>query len=239
MTTDTNKPADRHAEGVLAGMPEAPAPPADEHAEEHFSEARAAKTCGVARSTIQHARKTGKFPHVYRNDKGWSIPLSDLIAAGFTPEKTGENPVSTPLPNRHPEGVLSGMPEAPAAPADEHAEEITLLRQQLQAAEREKAALEQRSAVAEAQLQAARERGDEHLKRAEQAEARLDQMLANQTAMALTLKDQQHLIGERLNQTPPEEPVPKPETVVEDVQATPPPPTPEPLGRRMRKWFGN
>ena len=49
--------------------------------------------------------------------------------------------------------------------------------------------------VAEAHAEAARQRGDEHLRRAEQAEARLDQMLANQTAMALTMKEQQYLVG--------------------------------------------
>lgn len=99
------------------------------------------------------------------------------------------------MPNPPADEVPTGMPEASAPPADRHAEELEGLRRQLADAIAEERNAHERAAVAEARAEAARERGDEHLRRAEQAEARLDQMLANQTAMALTMKEQQHLIG--------------------------------------------
>ena len=231
MNTLPSEPAD----AVPDGMPEASAHPA-----EVYSEAQAAKKAGVARSTIQYARKNGRLPGAKRGETGWMIPLTDLITAGFIPAEI--------LPKAPADEVPTDMPEASAPPADRHAEELERLRRQLTEAIAEKRDAQERAAVAEARAEAARERGDEHLRRAEQAEARLDQMLANQTAMVLMMKEQQHLIARAPeHDATPDEPadhstdVPPPSsapTLPEEPRTDAPEPETGTLGRRVRRWFG-
>ncbi|HPE35682.1 MAG TPA: helix-turn-helix domain-containing protein [Spirochaetales bacterium] len=68
-----------------------------------WSASEAARRCGVGRATIQRALSAGKFPNASKTDNGWTIPLEDLLAAGFRPDR----------------------PAPPDAPAREHDQEGT------------------------------------------------------------------------------------------------------------------
>lgn len=67
---------------MLAGAPARTLP-----ARPSWSAAEAARRCGVGRATIQRALESGKFPNALKDETGWSIPLGDLLAAGFTPDR--------------------------------------------------------------------------------------------------------------------------------------------------------
>lgn len=46
----------------------------------------AAQQCSVSRSTIRRYREQGKLPNAEKtSDRGWIVPVTDLIAAGLTP----------------------------------------------------------------------------------------------------------------------------------------------------------
>ena len=50
-----------------------------------WSAIEAARRCNVGRATIQRAIYAKRLPNAVRTDKGWRIPLTDLLAAGFKP----------------------------------------------------------------------------------------------------------------------------------------------------------
>jgi hypothetical protein len=98
---------------------------------------RAAAEVGVSRDTIKRHLKDGKFPNAFQNDrKVWMIPLTDLLAAGFTPSMhKGTDPVQTEsAPEESPSRVMQL----------EH--EIELLRVQLEAEKTLREAVERNSA---------------------------------------------------------------------------------------------
>ncbi|MBD8507008.1 helix-turn-helix domain-containing protein [Hoyosella sp. G463] len=52
-----------------------------------WSAAEAARRCNVGRATIQRALDGGKLPGAVKTEDGWQIPLEDLLAAGFKPDR--------------------------------------------------------------------------------------------------------------------------------------------------------
>ncbi|GGC64200.1 hypothetical protein IEU95_11540 [Hoyosella rhizosphaerae] len=52
-----------------------------------WSAAEAARRCGVGRATIQRALDGGRLPGAVKTEDGWQIPLEDLLAAGFKPDR--------------------------------------------------------------------------------------------------------------------------------------------------------
>lgn len=50
-----------------------------------WSVAEAARQCGVGRATVQRALQAGRLPNAEQGRRGWEIPVSDLIGAGFAP----------------------------------------------------------------------------------------------------------------------------------------------------------
>jgi len=60
-----------------------------------WSAAEAARRCSVSRTTIQRALEAGRFPNASKDEGGWSIPLGDLLAAGFKPDRPA--PPDTPV----------------------------------------------------------------------------------------------------------------------------------------------
>ncbi|MCW4354780.1 helix-turn-helix domain-containing protein [Hoyosella sp. YIM 151337] len=52
-----------------------------------WSASEAARRCGVGRATIQRALDGGKLPGAVKTEDGWQIPLEDLLAAGFKPDR--------------------------------------------------------------------------------------------------------------------------------------------------------
>lgn len=69
-----------------------------------LSVAAAARATGAARTTIQRALKEGRLPHAVQDGNAWSIPIEDLLAAGFTLQHQGRS-------------VNQERPAAPAADA--------------------------------------------------------------------------------------------------------------------------
>ena len=63
-----------------------------------YSQAKAAKLCDVAPSTIRRYRQSGKLEGCEPDEKtgGWLIPASSLVAAGLMPRSTPPDPVPTP-----------------------------------------------------------------------------------------------------------------------------------------------
>ncbi|USC18461.1 hypothetical protein [Rhodococcus sp. 11-3] len=104
----------------------------DDDGRPRWSASEAAKRCGVSRSTIQRAIAAGKITNVEQTPEGWSIPLSALLAAGFTPDRP-----------------------SPPDPAPDHARVDT---EHVRAADQLAAELrEARTALAEARAEAERE----------------------------------------------------------------------------------
>ena len=87
---------------------------------------QAARYCGVGKSTILRALKTGKLPNAKREDDAWSIPVADLIAAGFHPDHVGN---SAPGQADHPRTTDRSTLNHPGPPSSE---ELIDLRNQLQ-----------------------------------------------------------------------------------------------------------
>ena len=114
----------------------------------------------VSRKTLRRARERGEFPNAYKADDSakapWMIPVTDLIAAGFTPgagrtfsDATAEGTQpNTPIGPQGSHGETSLM--------DETSVELEELRSKLAKAESERAELLRRAEVAEA---VAEERG--------------------------------------------------------------------------------
>lgn len=119
-----------------------------------WSAAEAARRCGVGRATIQRALDSGKLPRAERLDgQGWAIPMSDLLAAGFS--------VSAPsvrsMPGQMPGGVdgqvsSEGVREQDAEyarAAQEAARQIDELKAELEVEHARRVAAEHARTVAE------------------------------------------------------------------------------------------
>ncbi|MFJ8195207.1 helix-turn-helix domain-containing protein [Streptomyces sp. NPDC096094] len=67
-----------------------------------LTQREAATACGVSRSTIRRRREAGELPgSVLDDDRGWLIPVEDLLAAGFrlnAPAPPDEKAVGDPEP---------------------------------------------------------------------------------------------------------------------------------------------
>ncbi|MBZ2410840.1 helix-turn-helix domain-containing protein [Streptomyces sp. L06] len=101
-----------------------------------FTQAEAARACGVGRTTIRRWRQAGLLPGAYETPEGtWMIPLADLLAHGAQ--------VGTPAP---PDPAPASEEEAPRpAPASE---EVARLRTELERVRVELVAAEHRAEVA-------------------------------------------------------------------------------------------
>lgn len=85
---------------------------------------RAAAEVGVSRDTIKRYLKDGKFPNAYQNDRNvWTIPLTDLLAAGLKPSMHKGNDLEQP----------ESAPEQRTSRVQELEHELSLLRVQLDA----------------------------------------------------------------------------------------------------------
>lgn len=80
-------------EGMDTHTPEqvngTPVEAVEEHVRERprWSAAESARRCGVGRATIQRALDAKRFPNAVKGENGWEIPLEDLLAAGFKPDR--------------------------------------------------------------------------------------------------------------------------------------------------------
>ncbi|GAA0699644.1 hypothetical protein GCM10010260_84290 [Streptomyces filipinensis] len=69
----------------------------------------AADACGVSLSTMRRHRENGSFPGARRDPKaGWTVPVEDLLAAGFR--------LNAPGPTAAEEEQRQGVAEVPAGP---------------------------------------------------------------------------------------------------------------------------
>ncbi|BAD95585.1 hypothetical protein ROP_pKNR02-00020 (plasmid) [Rhodococcus opacus B4] len=134
-------PSNNPSSGTPASMPGRP----------RWSASEAARRCGVGRSTIQRALVAGRIPDAVETEKGWSIPLDGLLAAGFTPDRPSPpDPTLTSPPN-----PARGHDRAPTNNDGEHARRIAELELALER-ERARAELEHARRVAAEQLAAER-----------------------------------------------------------------------------------
>lgn len=127
--------------GPPASMPERP----------RWSASEAARRCNVGRATIQRALAAGRIPGATETERGWSIPLDGLLAAGFTPDRP------TP-PEQQPAKAPSTAREqarAPDAHSGEQAQRLAHLEKELER-ERARADVEQARRIAAEQLAAER-----------------------------------------------------------------------------------
>lgn len=71
----------------------------------------AVERTGASRSTLRRRLDQGKFPGAYLDPAGqWRIPLTDLLAAGFTPAQPPGQGVATDI--AHPENELAHVNQA-------------------------------------------------------------------------------------------------------------------------------
>ncbi|MBQ0891332.1 helix-turn-helix domain-containing protein [Streptomyces sp. RM72] len=81
-----------------------------------LTQREAATACGVSRTTIRRRREAGELPGaVLDDDRGWLIPVEDLLAAGFrlnAPAPPEEKGAGDPAPAGTPQGTA---PEDSAA----------------------------------------------------------------------------------------------------------------------------
>lgn len=98
--------------------------------QKHFSASEAAAECGVGRATIQRRLADGSFPNAFKNDVGWQIPLSDLLAQGFVPGRPAPAEEDT-TPDREPD--RSAEPVVPEHVQKVHELELQLAHAQAQA----------------------------------------------------------------------------------------------------------
>ncbi|MFE2553648.1 helix-turn-helix transcriptional regulator [Streptomyces sp. NPDC059355] len=72
-----------------------------------LTQREAAAACGVSRSTIRRRREAGDLPNSVQDaERGWMVPVDDLLAAGFR--------LNAPAPADPPAPAGAG----PAAPAE-------------------------------------------------------------------------------------------------------------------------
>ncbi len=126
-------------------------PPASVPERPRWSASEAARRCNVGRATIQRALAAGKIPGATETEKGWSIPLDGLLAAGFTPDRYAppeQRPAKAPSTAREHDRVLE-------TPSGEQAHRLAELEKELER-ERARADVEQARRIAAEQLAAER-----------------------------------------------------------------------------------
>ncbi|MEU3670800.1 helix-turn-helix transcriptional regulator [Streptomyces virginiae] len=85
-----------------------------------LTQREAAAACGVSRSTIRRRREAGDLPgSVQDPERGWMVPVDDLLAAGFR--------LNAPAP---PDQAVPA-PAGPAAPSDGEDKDAAVLRAEL------------------------------------------------------------------------------------------------------------
>lgn len=63
-----------------------------------LSVTEAAIAVGAGVSTIREQTNSGRFPNAQKRHRAWSIPVTDLLAAGYTLKNLGGTPTVTPPP---------------------------------------------------------------------------------------------------------------------------------------------
>lgn len=92
-----------------------------------LTQREAAAACGVSRTTIRRRREAGDLPGSYQDpERGWVIPVGDLLAAGF--RLNAPNPPEAAV--TAPAGPVAAPP-GPAAPADSAAQDAAALQAEL------------------------------------------------------------------------------------------------------------
>lgn len=124
----------------MPASPPAHEPSAERPGRPRWSASEAARRCGVGRATIQRALADDRIPGAIDTDKGWSIPIEGLLAAGFTPDR--------PAPaSAQPARAAREHARAPSGTDSEHAHRIAELEAEL-TAERARADLEHAHRIA-------------------------------------------------------------------------------------------
>lgn len=132
-----------------------------------FTVRAAADACAVHPNTIRRGLKGGRFPNAYTDRAGtWRIPVSDLLAGGYAPERA--TPPDDPVDDEQLHDALAAMRELEAeaialrakmaelarradvaeALATERAERVEDLRLALRALEARNPSPEERAAMA-------------------------------------------------------------------------------------------
>jgi hypothetical protein len=113
-----------------------------------FTIATAAEACDISEMTIKRGLSSGKFPHAIKEPipggggtERWSIPLTDLLAAGYRPNASKPEVIDLTNPHHLAEG-WSGTPSEPP--------ELVQLREQLEAEKERSLRAEHRADIAEA-----------------------------------------------------------------------------------------
>ena len=97
-----------------------------------------AQHCSVSRSTVRRYRETGKFPNAVKDpERGWIVPVGDLLAAGLRPGRSAP---------------LSEHAQSKNGPAHDLAQRIQQLETQLTVERAQRAAVEQVAAERERSL---------------------------------------------------------------------------------------
>lgn len=238
MSTPENPPA----KGAPATAPGTGGPPA-QGARPRFSETQAAKITGKSRSVIQRARERGDFPNAVRLEKGWAIPVEDLLAAGFEVTNGSGRPIDAPPALAAP-GAPGATPAAGTPPAHDEAE-IARLRDELKAREVELAAEKARREVLEQSAADARRAFESYqaqlersfrLIEAAQADAAKAREEAREAVRPRATPAEGPAAEVEMLAPAPEPPPSVPEPLPEQHKA--PEPEPETLGGRFRRWFG-
>jgi len=98
----------------------------------------AAQHCSVSRSTVRRYRETGKFPNAVKDpERGWIVPVGDLLAAGLRPGRSAP---------------LSEHAQSENGPAHDLAQRVIQLETQLTVERAQRAAVEQVAAERERSL---------------------------------------------------------------------------------------
>ncbi|MFI1452103.1 helix-turn-helix transcriptional regulator [Streptomyces virginiae] len=85
-----------------------------------LTQREAAAACGVSRTTIRRRREAGELPHAVQDpERGWMVPVDDLLAAGFR--------LNAPAPADQ----AAPAPADPAAPSDDAGRDAAVLRAEL------------------------------------------------------------------------------------------------------------
>ncbi|MGW2586244.1 helix-turn-helix transcriptional regulator [Streptomyces virginiae] len=83
-----------------------------------LTQREAATACGVSRTTIRRRREAGDLPNAFQDpDRGWMVPVDDLLAAGF--RLNAPAPPDPPAPAEAGPPAPDGNGQDPAVPRAE------------------------------------------------------------------------------------------------------------------------